>query len=263
MPLTTDYHNHPLGHDPNRTYSVELLNEWSISAQARGLKDVALTDHDRFHKGVDFDNFARFSDRLPDDLIFRIGIELDNDPESSLAGHKWTEKNYDKLDFVLGSVHFIDEWPFDHPSFKAEFEKWDINKLYEEYFKRIQKTAKSELVDGLAHLDLIKIFGHRPTTDLTLLFEETLSIIKESGKTIEVSTAGWRKPVNELYPDDQILSMIKKLNIPITVASDAHAPNHLAEDYDKLEKILATQKFTEVAIFDKHRKTMIPLELKT
>ncbi|MDX1918098.1 MAG: histidinol-phosphatase HisJ family protein [Candidatus Caenarcaniphilales bacterium] len=254
MKLFSDYHNHPLGHDPNRRYDEATLKEWLTNALERGLSDIAFTDHDRYHAGVDFESFRRFQEGLPDGTIFRLGIELDNDPETSLEGHRWTEKNYDRLDFVLGSVHFIGDWPFDHPSHKEEFSRRDINKLYEEYFKEIQRTARSDLVDGLAHLDLIKIFGDRPTVDLTWLYEETLQVIKESGKTLEISTAGWRKPVNELYPQESLLPLIKELAIPITVASDAHAPTHLASDYGRLAIILQNHGFTEVTVFDKHKQ---------
>jgi histidinol-phosphatase (PHP family) len=259
MKLISDYHNHPLGHDPNRKYSLELLNEWADFARQRGLKDVALTDHDRYHEGVNFENFFRFRESLLDGLKFRIGIELDNDPETSALGHKWTEKNYDTLDFVLGSVHFIDDWAFDHPSFKEEYKNWDINKLYEVYFTKIQETAKAGLIDGLAHLDLIKIFGYRPNKDIGQLIDETLSVIKAQDLTVEISTAGFRKPVGEIYPSEEIIAKIKKLNIPITIASDAHAPNHLAEDYDKLGEILSKYDFKEVAVFENHKRIMIPL----
>ena len=260
MTLFSDYHNHPLGHDPNRKYSLELLGEWLEVAQKKGLTDIAFTDHDRYHEGVNFDDFERFYETLPANIKFKLGIELDNDPETSLAGKRWTEKNYDKLDFVLGSVHFIGEWAFDHPSYKAEFENWNINKLYETYFKEIQKTAKSDLVDGLAHLDLIKIFNYLPTADLSWVFEETLEIIKKQNKTLEISTAGWRKPINEIYPSEQIIAMARQKEIPITIASDAHAPNHLGEDYNRLAEILKKHNFKEVAIFEKHKRIMRPLK---
>lgn len=261
MPLISDYHNHPLGHDPNRKYTIELLNEWALNAQRQGLKDVALTDHDRYHEGVNFDNFYKFKDSLPVDLKFKIGIELDNDPETSAKGKVWTEKNYDKLDFVLGSIHFIGDWAFDHPNFKDEFNNHNINKLYERYFKEIQATAKSGLVDGLAHLDLIKIFGHRPTEDLTWLIQETLDVIKTEDLTIEFSTAGWNKPVNEIYPAEEIIQKVKEREIPITIASDAHAPENLAKHYNRLEDILKKYEFTEVAVFENHKRRMIPLNL--
>lgn len=263
MPLFSDYHNHPLGHDPNRKYSLELLNEWATCARERNLTDVALTDHDRYHSGVNFDVFYEFKDSLKDNskenLNFRIGIELDNDPETSAQGKKWTEANYEKLDFVLGSVHFIGDWAFDHPSYKSEFENRDINKLYETYFLEIQKTAQSGLVDGLAHLDLIKIFGYRPTKNISALIDETLDVIKKADLTIELSTAGWNKPVQEIYPSEEIIQKIKEKNIPITTASDAHAPNNLAKDYAKLEELVKKFGFKEVAVFEKHKRIMQPL----
>ncbi|MDJ0625590.1 MAG: histidinol-phosphatase HisJ family protein [Candidatus Caenarcaniphilales bacterium] len=262
MPLISDYHNHPLGHDPNRKYTVELLTEWANCAKKRGLKDVALTDHDRYHEGVDFDVFLSFKESLRDNLKFRIGIELDNDPETSEKGKKWTEKNYENLDFVLGSVHFLDDWPFDHPNYKDEFLKHDINKLYEKYFKQVQTVIESGLVDGLAHFDLIKIFGYRPTEDLSWLIDETLDLVKSKDLTVELSTAGWNKPVNEIYPEEKIIQKIKEKDIPITIASDAHAPENLAKHYNRLEKILVQYQFSEVAVFENHKRHMIPIILK-
>ena len=126
---------------------------------------------------------------------------------------------------------------------------------------KTQNIVKSGLVDGLAHLDLIKIFGHRPSdqAEILPLINETLDLIKSADMTIEISTAGWRKPVQEIYPSEEIIKQIKQKNIPITIASDAHAPNHLAEDYTKLQTVLEKYEFTEIAIFEKHKRTLILL----
>src|ERR1700682_5988423 len=104
--LFSDYHMHPQGHRV-QTYTQELLQPWVDSARKRGLSDIALTDHDRYHAGVDFDEIDKLRDKNVD-LKIRAGIELDNDPETSAAGRAWVEKNWDRLDFVLGSVHYLD-----------------------------------------------------------------------------------------------------------------------------------------------------------
>ena len=101
--LFSDYHMHPQGHRV-QSYTQELLQPWVDSARRLGLKDIAFTDHDRYYTGIDFDEIDRLRERNPD-LRVRAGIELDNDPVHSPAGRKWIEKNWDKLDFVLGSVH--------------------------------------------------------------------------------------------------------------------------------------------------------------
>src|SRR5207237_6770066 len=105
--LFADYHTHPQGHRPQK-YSQALLQPWIDSARRRGLKDIAFTDHDRVHGGVDFEEIEKLRAANPDVKI-RAGIELDNDPETSNAGRHWIEKNWDKLDFVLGSVHYLDD----------------------------------------------------------------------------------------------------------------------------------------------------------
>src|SRR6267142_5148683 len=105
--LFSDYHTHPQGHRV-RSYSGALLQPWVDSAFRRGLTDIAFTDHDRYHAGINFDELDRLRQRNPDVKI-RAGIELDNDPATSAAGRRWIERNWDKLDFVLGSVHYLDD----------------------------------------------------------------------------------------------------------------------------------------------------------
>lgn len=252
--LFSDYHNHPQGHR-DLPYCDEVLMPWAEYARKASLKDVALTDHGRYHPGINLNEFFKFRDKVKD-VRFKIGIEIDNDPETSVADYKWMEKNYDKLDFVLGSVHFIDNWPYDHPAHKERFKKWDIDKLYARYFQEIKNLINKGFLDGLAHLDLIKIFGHRQKKDIKTYVEDVLKLIKTKGLTVEMSTAGWRKPVNEQYPQDAIIKMIKDMEIPITTASDAHTAKDLGHSYDKLYKLLKSHGFDNVAVFDNHKMTL-------
>ena len=129
--LFSDYHTHPQGHRTQR-YTQELLQPWIDSARKRGLLDIAFTDHDRFHAGIDFDEIERLREKNSDVKI-RAGIELDNDPTTSSAGREWVEKNWDKLDFVLGSVHYLerDDQMFDTvPEGAAQFEGRKIDNVY-------------------------------------------------------------------------------------------------------------------------------------
>src|SRR3954468_6774635 len=173
--LFSDYHMHPQGHRPQR-YTQQLLQPWIDQARKVGLRDIAFTDHDRVHAGGDFDELDRLREGNPD-IKIRAGIELDNDPETSAAGRKWVEKNWDKLDFVLGSVHYLDrdDQMFDTlPDGAEQFVGRDINEIYEDYFRRVRDIAATGLVDCLSHLDLIKIHGHRPCRDVRAIVNETL-----------------------------------------------------------------------------------------
>lgn len=253
--LFSDYHSHPQGHRI-QPYSQALLQPWVDSARTKKLSDIAFTDHDRYHAGIDFDEIDRLREKNRDVKI-RAGIELDNDPETSSAGRQWVEKNWDKLDFVLGSVHYLDDpgQMFDSvPDGAEQFVGQDINEIYDDYFRRIREIAASGLVDCLSHLDLIKIHGHRPCRDIRSIVDETLELIRSRDLAIELSTAGWRKPVNELYPGDDIIRLALKKGIPFTTASDAHSHAQLAENYDRLAEKMAALGVREVCVYEKHKR---------
>ena len=218
-------------------YTQTLLQPWADHARKIGLTEIAFTDHDRYHEGIDFDEIDKLRVANPD-LKIRAGIELDNDPQTSAAGREWVEKNWDRLDFVLGSVHYLErnDQMFDSvPEGAAQFADRDIDAIYADYFRRVREVAATGLVDCLAHLDLIKIHGHRPKTDVDSLAAETLDFIHSRNLAIELSTAGWRKPVKELYPSDRIIELALARGIPFTTASDAHSHVQLGENYDRLD----------------------------
>jgi histidinol-phosphatase (PHP family) len=253
---------HPQGHRLQR-YTQELLQPWADSARRSGLKDIAFTDHDRYHAGIDFDEINRLRERNPD-LQIRAGIELDNDPVHSPAGRKWIEKNWDKLDFVLGSVHFLEraDQMFDSvPDGAAQFKGRNIDAMYADYFRRLRELIATGLIDALAHLDLIKIHGHRPTADIRMLVDETLEFIHARNLAIELSTAGWRKPVNEVYPSDAIIESAMEHGIPFTTASDAHSHVQLGENFSNLAHKMAEIGIRQVCVFERHKRTEVPLQL--
>src|SRR6266853_2960790 len=262
MKLFSDYHSHPQGHRV-RPYSRELLQPWVDSARARGLNDIAFTDHDRFHGGIDFDEIDKLR-AANSDLKIRAGIEVDNDPQTSGAGRKWVEKNWDKLDFVLGSVHYLDDpqQMFDTlPDGAGQFVGRSIDEIYEDYFHRVRDVAVTGLVDCLSHLDLIKIHGHRPCGDVRSIINETLDFIRSRDLAIELSTAGWRKPVDELYPSEAIIELALEKGIPFTTASDAHSHVQLGENFANLAHKMAEIGIHRVCIFEKHNRAEMPLQL--
>jgi histidinol-phosphatase (PHP family) len=259
--LFSDYHSHPQGHRV-QPYTQTLLQPWIDSARERGLIDIAFTDHDRYHAGVDFDELDKLRAANPD-LKIRAGIELDNDPETSAAGCAWVEKNWDRLDFVLGSVHYLDDpqQMFDSvPDGAGQFVGRDINEIYDDYFRRVREIAATGLIDCLSHLDLIKIHGHRPCGDVRSIVSDTLDLIASRNLAIELSTAGWRKPVDELYPSDEIIRLAIKKGIRFTTASDAHSHVQLGENYERLGEKMLELGIREVCVFEKHAARVVALQ---
>ena len=164
------------------------------------------------------------------------------------------EKNWDRLDFVLGSVHYLDrpDQMFDTvPDGAEQLAGRHVDEVYADYFHRVRQIAATGLVDCLAHLDLIKIHGHRPKAKMERLVGG-LSISLRNEAFASPPPAG-AKPVNELYPSDEIIQLALAKGIRFTTASDAHSHVQLGENYDRLAKKMEKLGIREVCVYEKHQ----------
>jgi len=253
-----DYHTHPQAHNL-RPYTLDLLQPWIDRCRAKQIQSVAFTDHDRYVDGVDFNVINRLREKNPDVEIL-AGIELDNDPLTSAAGLRWVEKNWDQLDFVLGSVHYFhgETEMLDRTGDPSQIEARGASEAFNQYTRELEKLISRGFIDCLAHLDLVKIHGLVPEGyDPVAQFRPILEIAHKSRLAIEASTAGWRKAVGEQYPHPSILKTAVELGIPITTASDAHSHAQVGEDFDKLAGILRSANVTEIVAFSRHKVSRV------
>jgi histidinol-phosphatase (PHP family) len=251
---TSDYHTHPQGHLV-RPYTIELLQPWIDQCRAKGIQSIAFTDHDRYLEGIDFEVIDRLRDQNPEIEIL-AGIELDNDPVTSTNGLRWVERHWERLDFVLGSVHYFsgESEMLDRAGETGQIETRGISEAFDQYILELEKLVARGHIDCLAHLDLVKIHGLSPDRyDPVERFRPVLEIARKAGLAIEASSAGWRKAVNEQYPHRSILQAAVELQIPITAASDAHSHAQVAADYEKLGTVLEAAGVTEIVRFQAHR----------
>ncbi len=101
------------------------------------------------------------------------------------------------------------------------------------YWKAFERCVRSRLFDFVAHPDLVKIFGARPSGDLNRYYEPTVKALAESGGAFEINTAGLRKPVHEIYPALDFLKLARQAGVPLVINSDAHAPGQVGMDFDR------------------------------
>ena len=111
----------------------------------------------------------------------------------------------------------------------------------------------------MAHLDLPKKFGDVLEGDVSVELNELLDVIEETGTVVEVSTAGLRKPVGEIYPSPAILRQIADRNIPIVLSSDAHAPTEIAAEYGPTIHMLKSLGLDWVTTFSNRERQVVPL----
>jgi len=111
-----------------------------------------------------------------------------------LKGHMDARVLNTDVDYLIGSVHFIDEWGFDNPEFIGHYEHEDIDLIWQKYFDTIEEMANTKLFDIVGHLDLIKVFRFMPKKDINLIAKNALLAIKKADMTLELNVSGFRKP---------------------------------------------------------------------
>ena len=148
-------------------------------------------------------------------------------------------------DYVIGSVHFLRDSAVD---MEGDFDVWrsnDPDQVWERYFDWLGEAARTGLFDILAHPDLVKVWGAerpRPAGDLRRFYDLAMDGIAESDVAIEVSTAGLRKPVGEIYPAPAFLEMCLEAGRPVALSSDAHVPTSSAYDYERARRLLGSRR---------------------
>lgn len=274
--MLTDYHVHlrPDSADasPERYFTAANAERYREAAAERGIAELGVSEHVyRFTQALEVWDHDLWRESARDDIDaycafvrertdLRLGIEADFIPgredrmAALLDGRDW--------DYVIGSIHFVGEGALD-------YEKYDIwggfdspEKIWRTYFEWLGEAARSGLFDILAHPDLVKYWGRerpRPDRDLRHFYELAMDGIADSGVAIEVSTAGLRKPVGEIYPAPAFLEMVLEAGNPIALSSDAHTPADVGRDYDRALELLDGLGFRELAVFERRRRSLEPI----
>jgi histidinol-phosphatase (PHP family) len=173
--------------------------------------------------------------RWPVELRFGLEICYVEGCEDIIAS---AVKDFD-WDFLTGSVHWIDDWGFDH---KPEFwEGMDVDEVYDRYYKSMFSLIKSGLFSILAHPDSIKCFGHCPGNDLKDTYYRLAVLLRHSGVKAEQSAGLY---INYGYPEagmnPVMLDIFKKHCVEIVTASDAHRPEDVGAMAAEMDRMLRT-----------------------
>jgi len=186
-----------------------------------------------------------------------LGVEADYFPggEDELGS---LLRAYD-LDYVIGSVHFLDGWGFDNPQAVDRFEGQDLIKLYAKLFTYVKGAIASGLFDIIAHPDNLKVFNYRPQEEQLLpMYEEVAAAMKAANVATEINTGlAYRYPVKEMCPSPAFLQILHKHGVPITLSSDSHYPDDIGMLLDQARELALQTGYEEFVYFEKRvRKTI-------
>ena len=269
--MLVDYHLHLRDQDERIDHTAAAAERFVERAHERGVDEIGFTEHVYyFRQTAEIWSVPYQTERCVYDLDayvdavveakrrglpVKLGLEVDYVGERQgrlseiLQPYPW--------DYLLGSVHWIDGLAIDQePGIWAR----GVEDVWRAYFDALAELSGSGAVDVLAHPDLAKIFGERPADGaLHALHERAAEAIANADVSIEISTAGLRKPVGELYPDPSLLRACSTRGVPITLASDGHVPALVGEDFDQALELAASAGYESVSMFQGRKRRQEPL----
>jgi histidinol-phosphatase (PHP family) len=260
MVYKTDYHMHTLYSDGR-----SAPEEYVAAGIAGGLMEIGFSEHlNLFKDNEDWvmspsvvTPYLTHLEKLRDqtnDIKIKIGFEVDYFPGREKETGDFLSPL--PLDYVIGSVHYLGEKTVDlGPEF---YEGKSIDKLFESYFDSVCEAASSGLFDFIGHCDLIRIYGYKPASSQEQHYRKLAKIMKKHDVAFEVNTNGRNRPLADFYPDRKFLNIFREENIPVCVNSDAHMPSRVGQYFDEAYELLRYVGYTEMAVFDKRVRRMVP-----
>lgn len=243
------------------------------SAIARGLTAMCFTEH--YDKNFPYENdpglkpeewgmfeldmaayrkeFLEMRERYGSRIQLYFGVELGLQPDLG-PDYEAFLSTHSELDFVIGSTHICDGTDPYYPVF---YEGKDEAACYRHYFEyELANLTAMKCYDTCGHMDYIVRYG--PTQDRNYsygqyaeLFDAMLEILIRNDKALEVNTAPLTKGCRDLNPSFDILKRYHELGGRlVTIGSDAHTPDRIAENFAIAQERLRSAGFTSWYTYD-------------
>lgn len=277
--MLVDYHVH-IERGP---YDFAWLDRFLLQAEARGVEEIGIVEHSHIFEEFNslYTNVLRdespvgqYQDQwlagrqvnrsVTDYLDFmgeakrrgypvKVGFEICYFPEFA----RETEKILANLpvDFVIGSLHWLNGWGFDHPQMKEGWVGKNKADVAREYNQVLLSAIRSGLFDIIGHIDSIKAFS--PWGIDGWLEDDIVSELLKHNLCLELSTGvKYRRKCSELSPAAAFLEQCSTQGIPITLSSDAHDPEGVGMLFNESVELAKRAGYTQLARFTQRQRSL-------
>ncbi len=243
----TDHVDYGIKRDWDDPRGIDWREGDGISSGSSEKEPLANVDYPKY-----FDKIHQMRDRYGDRITIHAGLEFGIQSTTVEAYEKLFQRYQQELDFVLFSMHQVNNLEFWNQNFQKGKSQQEYN---EEYYREILKTMRLfKHYSVLAHLDLLVRYDQKgvyPFEKVKGIITEILKQAIVDGKGIEVNTSSYHYGLADSQPSRQILKLYKELGGQIiTVGSDAHSTKYLGDHIKETYALLKELGYTQITTFE-------------
>ena len=287
--MKTDFHVHSAFSDD----SHEPMEEQIKRAIELGFDEICFTDHvdygvkkDWFEEGITyrhgdgiltpldsmepnvnvnypeyFKALHRYREEYAGKITIRQGLEFGIQTMYVDKFKALYDKYEDELDFILLSVHQVDDREFWNQDFQRGKTQQEFNEAYYREIYDVMSLYDRYCI--LAHLDHMVRYDEYEKYPFEKIRDIVTEILKKAiaeDKGIEINTSSWHYDIGDTTPSRDILKLYRELGGRIiTIGSDAHSVRYLGDHFGDAVQILKDIGFREFATYEKMVPTFHPL----
>jgi len=241
-------------------------------AEEKGLIGLAVTDHVECLGFEEFGYRTRMIQSVVDTAkagaAFRHRMTLALGAELGVACGMYEIAEYIlslyPYDFILGACHCSRKGEAFAYTDYAALSDSELDKLLTEYFEDLLELVHWGKFDSLAHITYPLRCAMRnsnvaiPIEPYREHIDELLRVLVESGKALELNTAGLRGPINETLPPKWVIERYKELGGRfITIGSDAHQVDYVGAGINCAMEMLADMGYEYFTFYRERQPVML------
>lgn len=263
MAIKSDFHLHSNFSGDSQTPMEEMI----LRGIELGLETMCFTEHhdegfpythgeneDMFTLNADsyLYDFIRYKEKYQDKIKLLFGVELG--VQADLVRNHLLFSKAHAYDFIIASSHLCHG---KDPYYQEFYENRSEKDAYGEYFTSILENIKFfKNFDVYGHLDYVVRYGPNRNKNYSYkeyadILDAILKLLIENEKGIEVNTGGLKYGLGDTNPCTDIIRRYKELGGEIiTIGSDAHTPEYITYEFDKICELLKSCGFSYYTIFE-------------
>lgn len=264
-----DFHTHTRFSSDSEA-SPESQIEKAISL---GMKKICITDHmdidfpEKYGLPFifDYNEYYPYLQSLKEAYSGKIdiltGVELGIQPHLKDALYAYAGGH--DFDFIIGSTHLVDRVDSYYPEF------WDKSSEHDvlmRYFNEVLVNLHTfSDFDVIGHIDYVVRYTPTKGTlynchDYDEIIDEILRFVIGHGIGIECNTSKMGIGALHCNPHEDIIKRYKELGGEIiTLGSDSHQPERLANKFDEAGELLKAAGFKYYTVFKNRKPEFLPL----